>query len=62
MVGEAIEQDGCHLGIAEDARPFAEAELRFGRSSFDIEHMDVPAAPSICGTNDDRLRLAAPGC
>lgn len=27
MVGEAIEQRGSHLGIAEDPGPFAEAEV-----------------------------------
>jgi hypothetical protein len=28
MVGEAIEQRGGHLGVAKDARPFAEGEGR----------------------------------
>ena len=27
VMGEAIEQRGCHLGIAEHACPFAEAEV-----------------------------------
>ena len=27
MVGEAVEKCRCHLGIAEHARPFAEAEI-----------------------------------
>ena len=27
MMGQAIEQRGGHLGIAEDAGPFAEAEV-----------------------------------
>ena len=27
VVGQAIEQRGRHLGIAEDARPFAEGEI-----------------------------------
>ena len=27
MMGEAVEQRGGHLGIAEDARPFAEGEI-----------------------------------
>ena len=27
VVSEAIEQRGCHLGIAEHAGPFAEAEV-----------------------------------
>ncbi len=27
MVGQAIEQRGRHLGVAEDARPFAEGEV-----------------------------------
>ena len=26
-MGEAIEECGGHLGVAEDARPFAEAEI-----------------------------------
>lgn len=29
-MGEAIEQGSGHLGIAEDARSFAEAEVRSG--------------------------------
>jgi hypothetical protein len=27
MMGEAIEQSGRHLGVREDARPFAEGEI-----------------------------------
>ena len=27
VVGQAIEQRGGHLGVAEDARPFAEGEV-----------------------------------
>ena len=27
VVGQAVEQCGRHLGIAEDARPFAEAQV-----------------------------------
>ena len=27
MMGQAIEQCGGHLGVAEDARPFAEGEV-----------------------------------
>ena len=27
VMGKAIEQRGCHLGIAEHARPLAEAEV-----------------------------------
>ena len=27
VVGQAIEQRGCHLGISEDARPFTESEV-----------------------------------
>ena len=27
VVGEAVEECRCHLGIAEDASPFAEAEV-----------------------------------
>jgi hypothetical protein len=27
-MGEAVEQGRCHLGIAENARPFAEGEIR----------------------------------
>ena len=27
MMGEPVEQCGCHLGIAEDAGPFAKAEV-----------------------------------
>ncbi len=27
MVSEAVEECRCHLGIAEDAGPFAEAEV-----------------------------------
>ena len=27
MVGEAVEQRGCHLGIAEHAGPFAEGQV-----------------------------------
>jgi len=27
MVSEAVEQHGCHLGIAEHAGPFAEGEI-----------------------------------
>ena len=27
MMGEPVEQRGCHLGIAEHAGPFAEAEV-----------------------------------
>ena len=27
MVRQAIEQGGCHFGVAEDARPFREAEI-----------------------------------
>ena len=27
MVGQAVEQCGRHLGVAEDARPFTEAEI-----------------------------------
>jgi hypothetical protein len=26
-MGEAIEQPGCHFGVAKDAGPFAEAEI-----------------------------------
>jgi hypothetical protein len=26
-VGEAVEQGRCHLGVAEDGGPFAEAEV-----------------------------------
>jgi hypothetical protein len=28
MMGQAIEQDGGHLGAAKDARPFGKAEVR----------------------------------
>src|SRR5438309_11938359 len=27
MVGETIEECGCHLGVAEDARPFAKGQI-----------------------------------
>jgi hypothetical protein len=27
VVGQAIEQRGCHLGVCEDARPFTEGEI-----------------------------------
>jgi hypothetical protein len=28
VVGETIEQSGCHLRITEDARPLSEVEVR----------------------------------
>jgi hypothetical protein len=28
VVGETIEQSGCHFGITEDARPLPEGEVR----------------------------------
>ena len=28
MVGEAVEQGGCHFGITEYGRPFGEGEVR----------------------------------
>ena len=27
VMGQPIEERGCHLGVAEDGRPFAEAEV-----------------------------------
>jgi hypothetical protein len=27
VMGETIEHGGCHLGVAEDASPFAEAQI-----------------------------------
>jgi hypothetical protein len=27
VVGQTIEQRSCHLGVAEDARPFTEGEI-----------------------------------